>query len=464
MIKGHMGNTLAYIILFLFPIVSIRLYQKKTIQEATLWVVLGGFMLLAVKTEVDFPLIPPIGKHSMPVLSMIIGCWFIKGKSINYFKHKSMLSFLSIFILFLPFITTELNTDSFVIGGHWVPALTHHDALSAIINKFLFITPFFIGVQFFRHYKDQILMFKILMIAGLWYSIPIIYEVRMSPQLHSAFYGYFPHSFLQQRRMGGFRPVVFMGHGLWVAFFIACALTVAVTLQRIGEGVRRFPAVMVNYFLLTILLLCKSMASIMYGLFSFFMISKMSYQAQFRAAILLAILAIIYPTLSIIKVFPHQAISEIADTYMGPERAESLNFRFKNEDLLLEHGRERFFFGWGGWGRNRVYDEETGKDKTITDGRWIITFGTSGWIGFMVEFLMMALAIFRAKKAALLSKDNKQKRLLAAHALLVSIIMIDQLPNASLEPWLWLVVGVLLGCSEQVIADSKGQNTATILY
>jgi len=197
----------------------------------------------------------------------------------------------------------------------------------------------------------------------------------------------------------------------------------------------------------------------MYGLFAFFMISKMSYKMQFRAASLLALLAMMYPTLSIMKVFPHQAISEMASTYIGEERAQSLNFRFKNEHLLLEHGRERFLFGWGGWGRNRVYDEETGKDLTITDGLWIIIFGTSGWLGFMVEFLMMALAIFRAKKAAIISKDKKQKTLLAAHALLVSIIMIDQLPNASLRPWLWLLVGILLGRAEQIIADSRKKIT-----
>lgn len=47
----------------------------------------------------------------------------------------------------------------------------------------------------------------------------MLYEVRLSPQLHRIFYGYFPHSFAQQVRGGGFRPVVFLQHGLWVAFF-----------------------------------------------------------------------------------------------------------------------------------------------------------------------------------------------------------------------------------------------------
>ena len=449
------GNALAYIILLLWPLISIRLYQKKTIQEATLWVLLGGFMLLPVLTEVDFPLIPPLGKHSMPVLSVIIGCWFIKGKSINYFKHTGLLKILSLSILVLPFITAELNTDRIVMGGMVLPALTHHDALSAVINKILFMSPFFIGLQFYKSYQDQLLMFKVLVLAGLCYTIPILYETRMSPQLHSIFYGYFPHSWVQQRRAGGFRAVVFMGHGLLVAFFIACVLTATSALWKVGEKVHRFSLGKMRYYLLVVLVLCKSMAALMYGVFTFVMICIMPYKMQFRAAIFLACLSILYPTLSIIKVFPHQQLGELASSYLGPERAQSLVYRFDNEHRLVEHARKRFFFGWGGWGRNKVYDEDTGENLTVTDGRWIIVFGKSGWLGFIAEFFIMALSIFRAKIAATLIKDKQQQTLLAAHALIVGILMIDQLPNSSLAPWLWLLVGILLGRSEAIITESK---------
>jgi len=453
------GNALAYIVLFLWPIISIRLYQKKSIQEATLWVLLGGFMFLPVKTMVDLPLIPPIGKDSMPVLSAILGCWAVKGKGINYFRHKGILKLLSLSILFIPFITAELNTDRLMIGGKFWPGLTHHDALSSIVNQFLFVTPFFLGLQFFKRYEDQLLMFKLLVIAGLWYSIPILYEIRMSPQIHSMVYGYFPHSFRQQARGGGFRAVVFMGHGLWVAFFMVCVLTAATVLWKVREKVSRFSPASVSYFFFVVLILCKSMASLLYGLFAFILIRKISYKMQFRAAIFIALLAIMYPTLSIMKLFPHQAITEVANTYMGEDRAQSLEFRFDNERLLVEHARKRFFFGWGGWGRNRVHDEETGADLTVTDGHWIILFGISGWLGFMAEFSMMALCIFRAKLAAKISKDKKQQTLLAAHALLVSLIMIDQLPNATLAPWLWLIMGVLLGRAEHIITN-KGDRAS----
>jgi hypothetical protein len=56
---------------------------------------------------------------------------------------------------------------------------------------------------------------------------------------------------------------------------------------------------------------------------------------------------------------------------VSERRAESFEFRLVNEDLLLEKALERPMLGWGGWGRNRVFNE-LGKDLTVPDGHWII--------------------------------------------------------------------------------------------
>ena len=85
-----------------------------------------------------------------------------------------------------------------------------------------------------------------LIVAGLCYSVPMLFEVRMSPQLHTWIYGYFPHSFVQQMREGGFRPVVFLGHGLLTAFFIMSAAVAAAAFwqtrtRRSGSRPRPLP-------------------------------------------------------------------------------------------------------------------------------------------------------------------------------------------------------------------------------
>lgn len=448
-----MGNEIAYAALAIWPIIAIRLYQTKTVQVATLWTILGGFMFLPVRTEVDLPLIPPLGKDSIPVLSALLGCWFVKKRSIRFFANRGLLKSLVFLFFAIPFITTELNSDRVFVSGWVLPGLTHHDALSLLLRQFLFIAPFFIGRRFFRTYEDQFTMFKVLVIAGLFYSLLMLFEIRMSPQLHKWIYGYFPHSFGQQRRFDGFRPMVFMGHGLWVSFFTVVVLSSSMVLWKNKAKISRFSPAIVSYYLIIVLVLCKSIASILYGALAFIVI-KNSPKIQLRFAAILVILALLYPTMSILKIFPHQKIVEIAFSF-DASRAQSIEFRFENEEALLEHARKRFFFGWGGWGRNRVYNEDTGVDETVTDGRWIITFGQLGWLGFIAEFGLLSMVVFLANIASKLIKSKKELALLAAHAFLVGLIMIDQLPNATLEPWLWLLAGILLGRSESIITQNR---------
>jgi len=455
-----MGNGFAYAVLAIWPLVAIYLYRTQSIQAATLWTILGGFMFLPVRTAVDLPMIPAMGKDTVPVVSALIGCWLIKNKRISYLKELGKIKYLVILFITVPFVTAGLNSEPILIGGRFLPGLTYYDGLTSMVNQLLIIIPFFIGRQFFKTYEHQLLMFKILVVAGMFYSLLMLFEVRMSPQLHAWIYGYFPHSFGQQMRFGGFRPVVFMGHGLLVSFFAAIVLLSAVALWKSKVKILNFSPPIVSYYLLVVLVLCKSIASLFYGVFAFVAIKNIKSTSQHKIAVALVCLAMLYPTLSIIKIFPHQTLVNVAES-IDASRAQSLQFRFENEDILLSHGRERFFFGWGGWGRNRVFNEETGKDESVTDGRWIITFGQFGILGFIAEFGLLAITVFRAQKAAKFLESKPEQILLAAHALLVGITMVDQLPNASLAPWLWLLAGVLLGRSESVIAENKVKKSLT---
>lgn len=447
-----MGNSLAYIVLVSWPLVAILLYKNKSIQTATLWVIIGGLMLLPAKSAIDLPFLPALGKDSIPAISALIGCWLIKNKRISYVTGLGKLKYLVILFVAAPFITAGLNSDLVNIGGHILPSLTYYDGLSATINQFIIIIPFFIGRQFFRTYEHQLILFKMLVMAGLLYSLPIFFEVRMSPQLHTWIYGYFPHNFGQQMRFGGFRPVVFMGHGLLVSFFSALILIASVALWRNKVRVRGFMPAWVSSYLFFVLLLCKSVGPFLYGMFGFFVVKILKPKVQMRIAVMLVSLAMLYPAMSILKVFPHQAMVDVAES-ISPERAQSLEFRFKNEGKLLDKASERIFFGWGGWGRNRIFDEESGRDTSVTDGRWILTLGQFGLFGFIAEFGLLAITVFRAKKASQYLIEKPEEIMLAAHALMVGVIMIDQLPNASLAPWLWLMAGVLLGRSEDTLAQ-----------
>lgn len=416
-------------------------------------------MFLPVGTSVDLPMIPPLGKESIPGIAAFLGCRFVSKKRIPIFGQRGLVRWLLILFVAGPFITAELNGDSVFIGAHRVPSMTHYDALSVVINQLIFIMPFFLGRQLFRTYEDQLQMFRVLLVAGLFYSLLMLFEVRMSPQLHTWIYGYFPHSFGQQMRYGGFRPVVFMGHGLLVSFFAVVIVIAASIFWQLKIKVWRFSPAGVTYYFLFVLLLCKSVGSIIYGFSAFVLIKFTSFKMQLRAARILVLLALLYPTLSIFNIFPHQTLMEWASA-LDADRAQSMGVRFDNEHVLLDHARKRFFFGWGTWGRNRLYSEQTGEDITITDGRWIITFGQFGWMGFVAEFGLLAMSAFRAIAAFKRLKTKNEMGLLCGHAVLIGIIMIDQIPNASIAPWLWLITGILLGRAEAIFeADRKRVTT-----
>lgn len=452
-----MGNWFAYTAITVWPLISLRFFQTKKVQEATLLTLLGGFMFLPVGTSIDLPMIPPLGKNSIPVLSALLGCWFIARRRISFLGKRGCVRNLVLLFLLGPFITAELNGDTLFVGGRQLPGMTHYDALSAVVNQFIVIMPFFIGRQLFRTYDDHVLMFRMLVLAGLIYSVLMLFEVRMSPQLHTWIYGYFPHNFAQQMRYGGFRPVVFMGHGLLVAFFAAICLLSAAAMWSLKYKIQRLSPTAVTYYLLLVLVLCKSVASIVYGFVAFFLIKMSTIKTQLRIALILVSIALLYPTMSVMNVLPHQALVELTAS-IDTDRAQSLDTRFNNEHRLLDRGRKRFFFGWGSWGRNRIYDDESGKDISITDGRWINSFGQFGWLGFIAEFGLLAVPVFNTISVSKLVKTRQELVMMSAHALLVSIVIVDQLPNSSLSPWLWLLAGILLGRSEWIIQKYRDES------
>jgi hypothetical protein len=311
-----------------------------------------------------------------------------------------------------------------------------------------------LGRQFLRSSEDNVDVLRVLVIAGLAYSLPMLFEVRMSPQLHTWIYGYFPHSFEQQVRDGGFRPVVFLGHGLLVAFFIMTAGVAAAALWRAKIRVVRLPAAGIAAYLGGVLVLCKTLGALVYGAALTVLVRFTRPQVQLRIALVLVALALLYPTLRAGDLFPTRSMLGLAES-ISAERAQSLKVRFDNEDQLLDRAWQRFLFGWGRFGRNRVYDEDSGGDVSITDGRWIITMGQFGFFGFLAEFGLLALAVVRATSALRFAETADEQVFLAALALIVAINIVDLLPNSSISPWTWLLAGALLGRAEALRASAR---------
>jgi len=251
--------------------------------------------------------------------------------------------------------------------------------------------------------------------------------------------------------------LVFLENGLIVAFFVATTAVAAASLWRTRTRIGRLPLGGVTVYLGVILVLCKTMSAGVYGMIGILLVRLASPRLQLRVACVLAALSMAYPALRVMDLFPTNSMVENT-RILSTDRADSLWLRFTQEDQLLAHALERPWFGWGRWGRSRVYNGYLGGDTSITDGFWIQTLGVYGVIGFAATFGLMGLPVFRAAKALKLAQSLRDGEHLAALALILGFVMIDQLPNASISNWTWLLVGALLGRAEALQAAIRQHN------
>ena len=448
--------------LLAWPVVAFFLYKTRPVGQATLWTILGAYMLLPVNSDIKFTLIPDFDKSSIPNLAALFGCIFVCGRSIRLSRGFGLAELLLLTLLISPFITSELNGDQIVIGATVLPGVGIYDAGSDLIAQCIALIPFFLGRQILRNRIDTEETLRVLVIAGLIYSLPSLFEIRFSPQLHTWLYGYFPHMFAQQMRDGGFRPVVFMGHGLLVAFFMCTTAVAAAAFWRTNTPVMRIvrlPASGITAYLSIVLVLCKTASSTIYGAVLVPLVRFAGPRVQVSFAVLLVSVALLYPVLRLEGLVPTSDALNMAAS-VNSQRERSLDARFVNEERLLEHTSERFLFGWGRFGRNFTYDAR-GNLTSQPDGTWIIILSQFGLIGFLAEFGLLALPVFSAARALRFAESAKDKVFLSALSLVLAINIFDLLPNSPLRPWTWLVAGALLGRAEALRLWARRPAAAT---
>ena len=455
-------NWFAYFALLLWPVVALCLYFRRPVEQATLWTILGAQLLLPVGASFKLQGIPELDKVSIANMAALIGCLMAVRSPRRIWTGLGFAGALILMSLIGPFITAESNLDPIFVGGKILPAESHYDALSAIVRQFIALVPFFLGRQLLRNSRDSEEILRVLVIAGLLYSLPMLFEVRMSPQLHFWFYGYHPSDFDQEMRGGGFRPMVFMGHGLLAALFTMMTAVSAAALWRTHTRVLRLPGAAVTAYLSAVLVLCKTLGALVYGVIVVPSVRFAPPRIQFRIAVLLVTLALLYPLLRFADFVPTGAMVEAA-SLVSIDRAESLKTRFDNEDQLLKRASQRFLFGWGRYGRSFIYERGSGRELSITDGRWIITLGQFGLFGFLAEFGLLALPVFSAASALKFTESLRDRVNLAALTLILTINIVDLLPNSGLLPWTWLMAGGLLGRA-QALRDEKRERTKIKIY
>lgn len=450
-----MPNTFAYIVIFSWPIIALVLTRRLGLSMAVAVAVIGGFLLLPTATAVNLPILPKFDKDFSAVLAGLLVFWskrktrFPVGGATPLdtsqpqpgWLPSNILFRLCLLALFGGIILTSLtNTAPLVYGPRVLQGMAFYDILNSVQTAIVSLIPLLLGRKFFASPRDQAVFLTALAVAGILYSFPVLLEVRLSPQLSKWIYGFFPHSFKQHVRGDGFRPLVFMSHGLVLSLFLSLSLLASLACSRLDGGRQRLKFLGAAGFLFVTLVLSKSLGALAIAfLFVPVMIfAKPRMQVLFSAAV--AAIVLTYPALRSYGVIPTEQVTAIAET-IDETRARSLNFRLINEDALLAKAAEKPLLGWGGWGRWRVYNA-AGEDITVSDGRWVIDFVSGGWVRYIAIFGLLCLPIivlvFR-RSATVVDTAS------AATALILAANLVDLLPNAGLTPLSWLLAGSLIG-------------------
>ena len=226
-------------------------------------------------------------------------------------------------------------------------------------------------------------------------------------------------------------------------------------MAKAKEKLIKISALPFAVLILAIVGLSHSLGALIFIVFLGPLVFLTSPKTQLRVAALMAALVMLYPMLRAYDWFPTNTLLNIAKS-ISEDRAGSLAFRFQNEDIALHRALTRPLFGWGGFDRIFVYDEESGDSVSTLDGAWLITYCASGIFGFVSRFGLLTWPIWLAFRRVRRVPVKSDQILLAALGVATAMISVDLLPNGMFTYFPHLFAGVLLGAARQLSRRDAG--------
>jgi hypothetical protein len=452
-----MTSTFAEIVLGLSIPLMVGVFFLLRPVPAALVVALGAEMFLPETVTFKLPFTPYFDKHNLPYLCILVACLLrCPGRVIKPPKERWIV-LLALLLIAGGVITALTNGDSFVLGESgqvFLPGLTVKDGFYMGISNFLVaFLPLYLGYALFRKAEDFESLVAGLAVAGLVYIPFAMVELRMSPQWHRWIYGYAQHAFDQTIRWGGYRPMVFMSHGLALARFFLAALCCLIILGKSRRVLLGLPIRFLAWTQFLVFVACKSTGAIIFAVAGIPLLALARPKRQLLVATVLASIIVLYPALRLSGVFPVGRILEAAGAVQS-ERADSLGVRFNNEDALLARARERILFGWGEYDRNAVHDEY-GRKLSVFDGHWIIHLSVNGIVGFVAVFGPLLIPVLWAHRRLPSFTNEKDQWIVAGVALTLTLLTLDLIPNGLWAYYPYLIAGALTRRLRELKAEAQ---------
>lgn len=319
-----------------------------------------------------------------------------------------------------------------------------YEGLSGIMYQTItWGVPYLIGRIYFNSLEGLRELALGVIIGGIVYVPLCLYEIRMSPQLHTMVYGFHQHDFSQAKRGGGWRPTVFMQHGLAVATFM-CTATLMAAWVAISDGRRRIMGMPLTVFALGLFataVLCKSSGATLLMLgglatLAFVRTTKLSFPIWGLLALPFA-----YMLVRTVGGWDASQIKEFAG--MVSARAEdSIRFRLNAETNLWNDLGSRKLLG-----ATRFYWASVNPEeglRIVPDGLWVVALGRFGIVGVLACFACFAtpVAIFLTR-FRISQWANPLVAVGAVWGMCLALWSIDCLSNAMVNPLFLLAAGGL---------------------
>ena len=281
--------------------------------------------------------------------------------------------------------------------------------------------------------------------------------MRIAPILHQWVYGYAQHALDQQIRWGGWRPMVFMNHGLMLGFWM-CSIALVAYWQWRSKAITQLAGVPMGLIvtaLAVIAVLTRSTGAIALALMGLMVLLMVGWRRSLMPVYLLLLAVPVYIAIRVSGVLRLETIMWFIETFNIP-RPGSLFQRFRSEQLYIDTMWQtpgQVLFGRG-WFTFRLDARYTGFDRyeahviyrqAVTDALWLVLFARGGLVHVFTVMGLYFIGPWRLlrsfTRAELFSTAGAP---LLVMTLVIATYNVDNLLNAMHNPVYLFVVGGMI--------------------
>lgn len=425
------GSLAVYLVLAAWVPVALLLFSRLNGSLAVVICFIGGWLFLPSGT-VRFPYIfhtdKPLALCLVTLVSTLI---FARRQLLLLRPHPVDLPIL---------VWGTIPLVSSLLNG--IPVA---DALQGCFHQLVvWGVPYALGRAYLANLEGMRRLALGIVVGGILYVPLCWFEIMFGPFLHLWLYGFYPSSLDQAARFGGWRPMVFMQHGLMVALWMASATVCSFWLWY-SSGVHKIwkipmlPSFVVLAGTTIALKSVNGWILVLLGMVLLWSTSRLDV-SRLLYAIMIGISS--YVAVRITGLWDATELVSLGELF-GNGKDRSLYLRVEYERLIAAHAWERPLWGWGTFARAMV---ATDTGKTIVDSQWIGAFGIWGLGGLVSLFAALLLPLVRwVRQVPTRQWQTPQFAPVAALAIVLLMFTLDNMLNAMFNPIYMLAAGGLMG-------------------